>query len=419
MSTPSISDGVILFWKNFVEVADSSPNFLANEESVATTGRRELVSRCVNKYRGENVMMVKTTSDLGSVTEAEFKPSMVLKVGDYQDGTRLGAMGNVDRQIDDKTSVKFVIAGKGFDAVIDGGDASDFYQDQLCGLHTVQRKFAGSKDTLDDWIAGNEFLVRPFVKDRVGSATPCSAIGGKYANYPCPAVSTLVYFADKAKGFIAASTQSEPALERSARKRKNPDIVNTDRDVAPPVDASSTPTEVPAVALGAKYPTNVLPDHDCNALIRHSPAVRVNQLDWRGLDNELIPMWDIKNVLRPGSVVMVQVVFKMWDIKANETNKKASKSFQIVINKLRLMHESDAPPAEDPATVPDDTSTNIAAAHEEVADEFDLIMINNGHASSSASSSEQQGNAMAMDELPAGVAMETDGDSKRRKKGKK
>lgn len=99
MSTPSISDGVILFWKNFVEVADSSPNFLANEESVATTGRRELVSRCVNKYRGENVMMVKTTSNLGSVTEAEFKPSMVLKVGDYQDGTRLGAMGNVDRQV--------------------------------------------------------------------------------------------------------------------------------------------------------------------------------------------------------------------------------------------------------------------------------------------------------------------------------
>lgn len=99
MSDSGISEEVLAFWRGFMPYMDNSPHFLANAESVEATPTRGLKLRCVNRFRGESILCDIVTNSLGRPIEQDFFTYLVGKIGDYSDGTRLGAMGNKDNGV--------------------------------------------------------------------------------------------------------------------------------------------------------------------------------------------------------------------------------------------------------------------------------------------------------------------------------
>lgn len=386
MSTSGVPDSTVAFWSAFLDRVDSTPRFLANEECLEPTSSRSFVSRSVSSWRGEHVLYEVTKSDVGRPFEKEVVFYVTATVGDHADGTRLGAMGNQERadgetQIDNKTTVKLVIAGKGFDAAEEGGDAQDLWQDQKVGFYDIEHLFVGGRASWDELNQDASVALRSFVKQKSGPAAG-SDIGGKFKSEVISFVSDPLYDVDRtAKSFLPTPA---PILERSSRKRKNrPDDDDNNREKTPADDVPHVPADDPVVALGAKYPTSVLPDHDSNPLIRHTSAVRVNQFNWRDESNALIPPWMYKKVLVPGTVVLLAVSPKMWTIEPNRNNRKQSLTFQPVIRTLRVLRPS-ASPFDDSETAPSASVSSASTCDQQaIDDDFAKIVPARSQASSS------------------------------------
>lgn len=89
-----------------------------------------------------------------------------------------------------------------------------------------------------------------------------------------------------------------------------------------------------------------------------------------------------------------------------------------MINKLKVLLDSDLPIAEDPVALIPEIANDDDTIQEDADDEFDNI-VGLFASSSTASSSTATPNDVAMAALPAELAMETDGELKKCKKGRK
>lgn len=79
------------------------------------------------------------------------------------------------------------------------------------------------------------------------------------------------------------------------------------------------------IHLGAKYDPNLLPDHQ-GPYFKHVNA-KLIQLDIRDIDSNLIPPWDTYDVLRPGTVVLINITLHCWVIKDKGTDRVKKVSF--------------------------------------------------------------------------------------------
>jgi hypothetical protein len=68
----------------------------------------------------------------------------------------------------------------------------------------------------------------------------------------------------------------------------------------------------PAIALGALYDPNLLPDHR-GRYFQHK-AAKLVQLDMVDIDDNLIAPWDMADKLREGTVVLVEATLVCWHI---------------------------------------------------------------------------------------------------------
>lgn len=50
----------------------------------------------------------------------------------------------------------------------------------------------------------------------------------------------------------------------------------------------------------------------------------MNELNLRKVNNEIIAPWEVKDVLTPGTIVLIATIPRMWSIEANKKNKKQS-----------------------------------------------------------------------------------------------
>ena len=73
------------------------------------------------------------------------------------------------------------------------------------------------------------------------------------------------------------------------------------------------------VEIGAYYEPSLLPDFSTETfqLVKN----KLVQHNFRDIDNELIPVWEIEKALRPGTIILVSAVLHIYNIKIeNSTN---------------------------------------------------------------------------------------------------
>jgi len=73
------------------------------------------------------------------------------------------------------------------------------------------------------------------------------------------------------------------------------------------------------VEIGAYYEPSLLPDFSTETF--HLVKDKLVQHDFRDIDDELIPAWQIEKALRPGTIILVSAVLHVYNIKIkNSTN---------------------------------------------------------------------------------------------------
>ncbi|KAF8202894.1 hypothetical protein BJ912DRAFT_920135 [Pholiota molesta] len=104
-------------------------------------------------------------------------------------------------------------------------------------------------------------------------------------------------------------------------------------------DAVADGSSGPAIALGALYDPNLLPDHR-GRYFQHK-AAKLVQLDMVDIDDNLIAPWDMADKLREGTVVLVEATLVCWHIAGKGNGDRDKKIYQIQGHRLRVLSESD------------------------------------------------------------------------------
>ena len=77
------------------------------------------------------------------------------------------------------------------------------------------------------------------------------------------------------------------------------------------------------VVVGAQYDYKLMPDYDRRII--HLNKARLIQPDWRKLDNGLIVPWKSYLQLRPGTVVVANVSFRLHVLQPKDTKQQKRK----------------------------------------------------------------------------------------------
>ncbi|KAJ3909203.1 hypothetical protein F5879DRAFT_918441 [Lentinula edodes] len=102
-------------------------------------------------------------------------------------------------------------------------------------------------------------------------------------------------------------------------------------DLGFPPDASIT--------VGAQYDYKLMPDYGGKVFAFNK--ARLIQPDWRKLDGDLIVPWRNYLQLRPGTVVVANVSFRLHVLQPKDKRQCKRKVYQAVINYLKVVAESD------------------------------------------------------------------------------
>ncbi|KAJ3846653.1 hypothetical protein EV368DRAFT_88704 [Lentinula lateritia] len=103
-----------------------------------------------------------------------------------------------------------------------------------------------------------------------------------------------------------------------------------DVDLGFPPDASIT--------VGAQYDYKLMPDYGGKVFAFNK--ARLIQPDWRKLDGDLIVPWKNYLQLRPGTVVVANVSFRLHVLQPKDKRQCKRKVYQAVINYLKVVAES-------------------------------------------------------------------------------
>ncbi|KAJ3887458.1 hypothetical protein GG344DRAFT_68791, partial [Lentinula edodes] len=95
------------------------------------------------------------------------------------------------------------------------------------------------------------------------------------------------------------------------------------------------------VVVGAQYDYKLMPDY--NRRIIGLNKAQLIQPDWRKLDNGLIVPWKNYMQLRPGTVIIANVSFRLHVLQPKDRKQQKRKVYQAIINFLKVVAESDIP----------------------------------------------------------------------------
>ncbi|KAH7870457.1 uncharacterized protein C8R40DRAFT_1175477 [Lentinula edodes] len=128
-----------------------------------------------------------------------------------------------------------------------------------------------------------------------------------------------------------ASKLKKRKLTQSSDGEKEPD--DPHKSLGFPPDASIT--------VGAQYDYKLMPDYGGKVFALNK--ARLLQPDWRKIDGDLIVPWKNYLQLRPGTVVVANVSFRLHVLQPKDKRQVKRKVYQAVINFLKVVAESDLP----------------------------------------------------------------------------
>ncbi|KAL0578193.1 hypothetical protein V5O48_003796 [Marasmius crinis-equi] len=262
----------------------------------------------------------------------EFSSNVFGEIVGEQYGTLLGPAGNhfpgradeEPKPISDSSHIKPVIV-LGKPSLCDEA-LEDYFHDQIVVFNQIRR--ADQREEDQD---GQEYEAKEVIKGREGVDSEPSLI---------VLHGQLLYSVER-ESTSPAAPRSQPRVMSKRRangapvaQRQNAEEVQAD-PAFPAQDARRgrpmTEDELPGsemIRVGAKYSPWVLPGYG-GARFQQRQA-RVIQPDWRDARGQLIPPWKVWSVLRPGTVIMANVVVNVYVMSgAGGRRRKASLLYEL------------------------------------------------------------------------------------------
>ncbi|KAL0057922.1 hypothetical protein AAF712_015417 [Marasmius tenuissimus] len=275
----------------------------------------------------------------------EFSANVFGEIAGGRCGTLLGPKGNHfpgvnpedPNPITDATPVKQVIViGK---PSYCPDDLEAYFHNQIVVLDEMRR--ADEREEMDD---SASFDVKEIIKGYTAEDDPCLiTLHG-----------SQLYTVEKDSLSGAKSGSRKPMRKRRAN---GSNVIETHESISAGPSAAGTPArsvedatrgrpleghDLPSgdrIRVGAKYSPWVLPGYGGSRFRQH--IAQVIQLDWRNLKGELIPPWNVWDELRPGTLIMANVVFHIYVMPGRDPSKPKKKVYQAVIKTLRVIGRSD------------------------------------------------------------------------------
>ncbi|KAL0574806.1 hypothetical protein V5O48_007163 [Marasmius crinis-equi] len=317
------------------------------------------------------------TNNYGFRTEgnAEFNANVFGEIVGEQYGTLLGATGNhypgrpdeEPKLITDSTHVKPVIVlGK---PSLCNEVLGDYYHDQIVVFNDIRRV-----DRRDEEQENQEFDIKEAIRGKeVEDSEPCLIILHGQPIYTVERESSGTGFPKpRERVMTKRRANGAPAYQPSSAVADSTANVSSsviqDARVGRPLEEAELPG-LEAVRVGAKYSPWVLPGYGGPRFQQR--LARAIQPDWRDAGGQLIPVWNIWNVLRPGTVIMANVVINVYVMPGSKGKRR--KVYQASIQSLRVLGRSDVPVDKPQA---DFTEFENDRAQEQVNDEPSLALRN-------------------------------------------
>ncbi|KAL0062960.1 hypothetical protein AAF712_010181 [Marasmius tenuissimus] len=191
-------------------------------------------------------------------------------------------------------------------------------------------------------------------------------------------------FADRSK------VKEKEASPRRMRKRKaNSDVPDAEVPVqsVPSLDLPVPEAELPGldqIRVGAEYAPNVYPDYGGPGFQQR--IVKARQPDFRDAQNKLIPPWMYWSILRPGVLIMANVMVVVWVIpsKNKQGRDETKKIYHAVIKSLRVLGESDVPVSRPLPNLTSDLAANVPLESDEASAALSQLLLPGQASASSA-----------------------------------
>ncbi|KAL0578276.1 hypothetical protein V5O48_003720 [Marasmius crinis-equi] len=276
-------------------------------------------------------------------SNTEFNANIFGEIVGEQYGTLLGPTGNhfpgrMDEEmkpIADSSHIKPVIVlGKPSlcDEVL-----GDYFHDQIVVFNDIRRA-----DEREEEQERQEFEAKEIIKGKDSEDSE-----------PCLIVlhGQLLYSVERESGSgSSAKPQARVMTKRRAdgARTSSASTAHVASDVSPssaldvragrPLAERELPG-VEYVRVGAKYSPWVIPGYGGPRFQQR--LARAIQPDWRDAQGQLIPLWDVWTVLRPGTVIMANVVINVYIMTGGKGKRR--KVYQAAIQSLRVLGRSDVP----------------------------------------------------------------------------
>ncbi|KAJ8093641.1 hypothetical protein PM082_023433 [Marasmius tenuissimus] len=292
-------------------------------------------------------------------------------------GTLLGPKGNHypgpnpedPNHITDSTPVKQVIV-LGSPSFCPPALAA-YFRNQVVVLDNMRH--ADAREEMEDQVT---FDVKEIIKGYAPEEEPCLIT----------LHSSQLYTVEKENGSPTKPASRKPMQKRHANgssvgateqvtEDASPQPSNTDTRAINLEDAARgrpfQDHELPGVDriwVGAKYSPWVIPGYGGNRFRQR--IAQTIQLDWRTVKGDLIPPWKVWDELRPGTLIMANVVFHIYVMPARDPLKSRKKVYQAVIKTIRVLGRSDievSKPVRDQESFAGSASSNTAAEHDDAA----------------------------------------------------
>ncbi|KAJ3900393.1 hypothetical protein F5879DRAFT_992920 [Lentinula edodes] len=251
-------------------------------------------------------------------------------------GTAVGAQGNHfagnDRsslnQITDsaKTRCNIVLGCPSFAP----SDLKDLWHNQLCTLRTISHRERSEDQANFIFLTSVKEIVKELISDYHVDAITLTG----------PLLYTVP---QREHGVDNKQLVNRDNVTAKLKKRKL-DHCDSAEDFEEHSFMNKVNSSLPGdsdVVVGAQYDYKLMPDYDRRII--HLNKARLIQPDWRKLDNGLIVPWKSYLQLRPGTVVVANVSFRLHVLQPKDTKQQKRKVYQAIVNFLKVVAESDIP----------------------------------------------------------------------------